>query len=208
MIASEGTAYMPLNAPLVEVLLGRNAKIEAQDAKGRTALYRATSEGKTEAVRVLIEKKANVNAQASDGSTPLLEAVTFGRVPTVQLLLDHGAQVEVANAVASNPLLIAAEGNAYMPNNAPMVTVLWRANAKPDVLDSRGRTPLYRAAADDKQDAMRLLFEKKVNVNVKATDGSTPLFAAVAAGKLGAATLLAEHGADPKPGGRTAATRH
>jgi len=197
MIAAEGTAYLPQNAPLVETLLAANAKIEAQDARGRTALYRAAAEGKTDAARLLLDKKANANAQAADGSSPLFAAVEFGRMPAVQLLLERGAQIELADVSGNTPLLIAAEGNAYMPNNAPMVTTLLAAQAKVEAQDARGRTPLYRAAAEDKQDAMRLLFDKKTNPNVKATDGSTPLLAAVTGGKLGAATLLLDHGADP-----------
>lgn len=197
MIAAEGTAYLAQNAPLVEALLAGNPKIEAQDARGRTALYRAAAEGKTDAARLLLDKKANANAQASDGSSPLFVAVEFGKLPVVQLLLERGAQIDLADAGGNTPLLIAAEGNAYMPNNAPMVTTLLAAHAKVEAQDSRGRTPLYRAAPENKQDAMRLLFDQKANPNVKANDGSTPLLAAVTAGKLGASTLLLEHGADP-----------
>ena len=197
MIAAEGTAYMPQNAPLVEALFAANPKIEAQDARGRTALYRAAAEGKTDAARLLLDKKANPNAQASDGSSPLFVAVEYGRLPTVQLLLERGAQIELADSGGNTPLLIAAEGNAYMPNNVPLVTALLGAQAKVEAQDSRGRTPLYRAAAEDKQDAMRLLIEKKANPNSKASDGSTPLLAAVTGGKLGAATLLLDHGSDP-----------
>ena len=89
---------MPQNALLVEVLLGKNPSIEAQDSSGRTALYRAAMEGKTDAARLLLDRKANPNAQASDGSTPLLAAVTYGHTPVVQLLRERGAKVNHADA--------------------------------------------------------------------------------------------------------------
>lgn len=196
MIASEGNAYMPNNAPLVEAVLANNPKLETQDAQGRTALYRAASEGKTEAVRILLDKGANLNAQASNGSTPLLEAVTFARVAVVQLLIERGAKIELADASGNTPLMVAAEGNAYMPNNAPLVATLLAANAKADAQDSRGRSPLYRAASEGKADAMGLLLDKKANPNLQAGDGSTPLLEAVTFGKLDTAKLLLERGGD------------
>jgi ankyrin repeat protein len=196
IIAAEGTAYMPNNAPLVEALLNKNARVDTQDSRGRTALYRAAAEGKTDAARLLLDKKANPNQQANDGASPLLEAVTFGKMQTVQLLLDRGAEVDRADASANTPLMVAAEGTAYMPNNAPFVAALLTANAKIDAQDSRGRSPLYRASAEGKEEALRLLLDKKANPNLKANDGSTPLNEAVTYNRLGAATLLLERGAD------------
>ena len=196
MIAAEGPRGILNNAPFVQTLLDKGAKIEAQDEQGRTALYRAATERKTDAVRVLIDKKANVNARANNGGTPLLEAVVHGSLPTVQLLLEHGADVDQADAQANTPLMVAAEGNGYMPNNAPMVAALLGAKAKIDLQDARGRSALYRAAAEGKEDALRVLLDKKANINLKASDGSSPLLAAVTSGGVGAATLLADRAAD------------
>ncbi len=196
MIAAEGPRGVLNNAPFVQTVLDVGAKIETQDALGRTALYRAATEGRIDAVRLLIDKKANVNARANNGMTPLLEAVVHGRQPIVQLLLEHGAEVDQADAQASTPLMVAAEGNGYMPNNVPMVTTLLGAKAKIELQDARGRSALYRAAAEGKEDALRVLLDKRANLNLKASDGSTPLLAAVTYGRLGAATLLADRGAD------------
>ena len=196
MLASEGTAYMPNNPPLVEAILAKSPKVDATDERGRTALFRAAAEGKAEAVRILMEHGANPNAQANDGSTPLLQAVTFARQSVIALLLERGAQVDAADSSGNTPLMIASEGTAYLPDNAPLVTTLLRAGAKVELQDSRGRTALFRAAAEGKEDAMRLLLDQKANPNMKASDGETPLFAAVTMGKLGAAKLLLERGAD------------
>jgi serine/threonine protein kinase len=196
MLAAEGTAFIPNNAPLVETLLNKNAQIDAQDARGRSALYRAAAEGKTDAMRLLLDHKADVNLKANDGSTPLLQAVTFGKLAAVQLLLERGALVDLADASGNTPLMVAAEGTAFLPNNAPLVTTLLTSKAKVDAQDARGRSPLYRAAAEGKEDAMRILLEHKANPNLKANDGSTPLIATVTFGKLGAATLLLDRGAN------------
>jgi ankyrin repeat protein/tRNA A-37 threonylcarbamoyl transferase component Bud32 len=196
MIASEGTAYLPNNGPLVEILLAKGAQTETQDSRGRTALDRAASEGKLDAVRLLLEKKANPNQKNSTGATPLLDAVTYGKIAVVQFLLEHGADAALADAQANTPLMVAAEGNAYMPNNAPMTTALLATGVKVDEQDTRGRTAFFRAAEEGKEDAMRLLLEKKTNPNLKASDGSTALIQAVANGKMGAVKLLLDSGAD------------
>ncbi|MEO8024953.1 MAG: ankyrin repeat domain-containing protein [Bryobacteraceae bacterium] len=195
MIASEGTAYLPNNLPLAEVFLDRKAALETQDSRGRTALYRAAAEGKTDVVRALLARKANPNAKASNGSTPLIEAVTFGRASTVPILLEGGAEIDLADAAGDTPLMIASEGTSYMPDNVPLVTALLAAKANVDLQDTRGRSPLYRAAAEGKEDAMRLLLDRKANPNQKAADGTTPLIEAVTYGRLGAATALIDRGA-------------
>jgi ankyrin repeat protein len=196
MRASEGTAYMPNNAPFVQALLDKGAKIETQDNQGRTALNRAVIEGKIDAVRMLLDKKAGINVRANNGATPLFNAVTYGRQPIVQLLIERGADVDQADAAANTPLMVAAEGGVYLPNNVPVMNMLIGAKAKIDLQDGRGRSALYRAAAEGKEDAVRLLLEKKADQNLKSTDASTPLLAAVTYNKLGAATVLLDHGAD------------
>jgi serine/threonine-protein kinase len=196
MLASEGTGYLPNNAPLVETLLEKGARTDPQDSRGRTALDRAASEGKIDAVRLLLEKKADPNQKNSNGGTPLLDAVTYGKLAAVQLLLERGADASLADAQANTPLMIAAEGNGYMPNNAPMTAALLAAGVKVDEQDARGRSAFYRASAEGKVDAMRLLLEKKANPNLKALDGSTPLIEAVANGKMAAVKLLLDSGAD------------
>jgi ankyrin repeat protein len=195
MIAASGTAYMPNNTPLVIALLEKNVKIDAQDSNGRTPLYRAATEGKTDAAALLLDRKANPNQKANNGSTPILEAVTKGYVSMAQLLIGKGGDVDLADTEGTTPLMVASEGNAYIPNNAPVVAALLAAHAKVDAQDSRGRTALYRASAEGKVDAMRMLLEKKANPNQKSKDGSTPLLVAVA-GKLDAVTLLLDNGAD------------
>jgi ankyrin repeat protein len=197
MLASEGNGYLPNNVPLVETLLAKGAKTDTQDSRGRTALDRAAEEGKIDAVRLLVESKANPNQKNSNGATPLMDAVTYGKLAVVQFLLEHGADATLTDTQANTPLMIAAEGNGYMPNNAPMTAALLAAaGVKVEEQDARGRTAFYRASAEGKEDTMRLLLEKKANPNLKASDGSTPLIEAVSNGKMAAAKLLLDNGAD------------
>jgi ankyrin repeat protein len=196
MRAAEGSPYLQNNVPAVELLLKSGARVDAEDSRGRTALFRAAAEGKLEATRLLLAHKADPNHKANDGSTPLLAAVSYGRLATVQALLAAGAEVDLADSQGSTPLALACQGNYYAPNNVPLVQALLDKGARVDTEDSRGRTPLHRAAEEGKIGAMQLLFDKKANVNAQSGDGSTPLLLAVTDGRMPAVKLLLGHGAD------------
>ncbi|MBI2686622.1 MAG: ankyrin repeat domain-containing protein [Acidobacteria bacterium] len=192
MVIAEGTPYLPNNAPAVSLLIDKGAKIDLEDKRGRTALYRAAAGGKADAVRLLLAKRADPNHKDADGSTPLLQAIHYGHSAVLPILIGAGAQVELADSHGTRPLMLAAEGTPYVANNAPLVTTLLANGAVVEAQDERGRTALYRAAAEGKEQAMRLLLEKKANTDQQATDGSTALLAAVTYGKVGAARLLVE----------------
>jgi ankyrin repeat protein/predicted Ser/Thr protein kinase len=196
MAAAEGNAYLTDNVPADTLLLDKGARIDAQDKRGRTALYRAVEEGKEGAVRLLLVRKANLQLKAADGSSPLAAAVTYGRLPLIKLVLQNSADVQSADAQGNTPLMIAAEGTGYMPNNEPLVAILLENGAKVETQDARGRTPLYRAATEGKTDAVRLLLDKNAAVNQKANDGSTPLLEAVTYAKVPVVRLLLERGAE------------
>ncbi|MGI8961570.1 MAG: ankyrin repeat domain-containing protein [Bryobacteraceae bacterium] len=200
MQAAEGSSYMPNNAPLVAMLLDNGSRVDAQDNRGRTALYRAAAEGKTEAMRLLLDRRANPNHESVDGSTPLFAAISFGRTAAVHLLLASGADVELSDAQGTTPLALAAEGTSYMPNNAPLVRALLEKGADVDAQDTRGRTPLYRAAAEGKIEVVQLLLDKKANPNAKTSMGATPLLEAVTYGHQATVQLLLQKGAGPDLG--------
>ena len=196
MIAAAGNEYLPYPVPLVQVLIDARASLEARDSKGRTALHRAAAEGKTDVVGLLADSGALINKQANDGATPLFYAVQSGKLPVVQLMIAHHAQVDLADASGSTPLMIASEGSTYMPVNAPMMEALLNAGAKVDVVDARGRTALYRASAEPKPEAVRLLLDHSAKPNVRAKDGTTPLIEAVTFARHAVAQILISHGAD------------
>src|SRR5258708_28896943 len=163
MRASEGGAYMPNNAPFVQSLLDKGAKIKTKDNQGRTALNRSVIEGKINALLMLLDKKASIPVPATNAATPLANAVTYGHQPIVQLLIERSADVDQADAATNTPLQVASQGGAYLPNNVPVLTMLIAPKAKIDLQDWRGRSALYRAATEGKEDALRLLLEKKAD---------------------------------------------
>jgi ankyrin repeat protein len=157
MIASEGTAYLPNNKPMVEVLLTAGARVDTLDTRGRSALYRASAEGKPEIVRVLLDHQAKPNLRAIDGSTPLIAAVTFSRPLVAQILLNHGADANLADTNGSTPLMIAAETSPEIKDPAHFIKLLLEHGAKRGLKDNKGRTALQRATEGKNTVALELL---------------------------------------------------
>jgi uncharacterized protein len=71
---------------LVELLLSRNAKPDAQTRQGATALSIAARRGYAEAVRALLAKKADPNKADFTGRTPLAYARQSGK-PAIEAML-------------------------------------------------------------------------------------------------------------------------
>jgi serine/threonine protein kinase len=155
-VSADGTTPLMLaaesNAPIVEALLAAGAQVETQDTRGRTALYRASAEGKEDAMRLLIDRQANVNTRAGDLKTPLIEAVANGKLGATQLLIDHSADVNLADSNNTTPLMFAAEKDP-----AEIVKLLLTHGAKRGVKDSRGRIAFQIAVENKNTAAVQLL---------------------------------------------------
>ncbi|XP_052783652.1 ankyrin-3-like [Mya arenaria] len=80
--------------PLLKKLVAFKANIDAQDIKGRTALYLSVNAGHQEIPTELIKYGCNVNLGSSFGY-PLSAAITKCRPDMVKLLLEHGANVQI-----------------------------------------------------------------------------------------------------------------
>ncbi len=195
MQAAIGSAYLPKNMPAVQMLLDKNPNLEAEDVRGRTALFRAVEEGQDEVINVLLAHKAEVNHRASDGSTPVLAAVSYGKLPAIKALLAAGGNIETPDNGGKTPLIQAAEGSAYTPNNVPFVQLLIEKGAKVEPQDKQGRSALYLASSEGKAEAVNLLLDQKADPNLKDNNGGTPLLIAVTYGKMDTIKTLLKRGA-------------
>ena len=76
----------------VEMLLARNAKPDAQNRQGATALSIAARRGYAEVVRALLAKKADPNKADFTGRTPLAYARQSGKPAIEAMLRKAGAR--------------------------------------------------------------------------------------------------------------------
>src|SRR3989338_5115049 len=141
----------------------------AKNKDQKTPLHIATEKGNIEAMKVILEKKAPVNAQECYlDRTPLHIAVKRGNHRAIQLLLDNGANVNDKNSYNQTPLEIAFEWG-----NHQAIQLLLKND------DQNIHNALNTAFLSRDCDSLKLLLEKKANVNITDIRIETPLHIAV-----------------------------
>jgi 26S proteasome non-ATPase regulatory subunit 10 len=75
---------------IAELLLTKNADVNAKTSKGDAPLHYAASYGHKDIVELLLSNKANIDVRDGIGRTPLYDAATSGRIEEVRILLANG----------------------------------------------------------------------------------------------------------------------
>ena len=139
-----------------------------------TQVYQAARDGSSNLTDILKQlkpeqRKTALETKIKDGShfvTPLIIAALNGHLKSVKILLRYGADIET-------------RGKLMIEN---------------EVIE--GCTPLWAAASAGRFDVVKLLIERKADVNGRTTTGSTPLRAAACVGHLDIVRCLVDRGAD------------
>jgi ankyrin repeat protein len=197
----------------------KNAKINAPETDGATALHWAVRVDNLEIIRLLVRNGANVKAANRYGVTPLSLAAESGDAAVIELLLSEGADANEALPEGETVLMTAARAG-----HTDAVKILLKAGAKPDARESfHGETALIWAAAENHAETVRVLLAGGADVNGRSSKESfqrrnqgltvlplgdwTPMMYAARQGSLDASVALAEGGADVNlkdPDGATA----
>jgi ankyrin repeat protein len=186
--------WAALDFEKTKVLLAHGADVNAKSDDSRTPLMIAASRpGGAPVVKLLLDHGANPNptAKPSAESSPLLEASIAGDGESVQALLDKGAEpkeagMAIAFAAAADctkciDLWMAAKltpmdytvglQNVVVLPNPVWTRLMLDHAADVNAADQTGRTPLMYAAVADALpvEQVRMLIEKKVDLNAKST---------------------------------------
>jgi ankyrin repeat protein len=178
------------NVETLRLLIDRGANVNAKNDFDATALLWAARD--PEKARLLVEHGADVNARSKQGRTPLmLASLRHGGSQTVARLLAKGAEVNVKDGKGDTALGLAAS-----IGEVESMKMLLAKGAEPDARNARGESPLIFATKCKCEGAVRVLLEKRVDVNVANTSFNsvrngpieqvklTPLHRAVALGTL------------------------
>ncbi|KAK9979815.1 hypothetical protein ABG768_013227 [Culter alburnus] len=152
---------------VIEVLHRGGADLNARNKRRQTPLHIAVNKGHLQVVKTLLDFGCHPSLQDSEGDTPLHDAISKKRDDMLSVLLEAGADVTITNNNGFNALHHAAlrgnprYGNANLDiqnvnqqtalhlaverQHTQIVRLLVRAEAKLDVQDKDGDTPLHEA---------------------------------------------------------------
>lgn len=154
---------------VVELLLAKEAEVNARANDGETPLHLAAEGGDKEVVQLLISKGAKVNTRNDRGETSLHLAVIYGNHEVADLLCKGGG-------VLGNDM-----NDAVLQGNLKKVRTILAQ--KPELLSRQhnyGSDPLHLAALMGRKEIVELLLAKGANVNAKRQYGARSLLHATA----------------------------
>lgn len=128
----------------VQLLLRHKARVDARDARGRSALHEAAQAGHSGIVAALLDAGADVHAHDGLGRTPLLDSARAAALPALDTLLEAGADPRACDGAGANALHLAV--TAETPS-AALVKRLLELGVDAQALDAEGRSAIDLAVA-------------------------------------------------------------
>jgi ankyrin repeat protein len=174
------------------------------DSGGFTPLLYAARENCRACVDVLLRNKADINLPDPDGVSPMLLAIMNSNWDLAKQLIEAGADVNQWDMFGEAPLFTAVglrnQVNGGKASIDPLnetkgiavVRMLLDRGANPNMqlffkpanvrgsTNTRGSTPLIRAAANADMEVMKLMLDRGAEVNLMMADRQTPLMAVLA----------------------------
>ncbi|XP_062700494.1 uncharacterized protein LOC134284930 [Aedes albopictus] len=155
---------------VVEILIRRNANIDALDKNNVTSLHLACLNGHKEVVEILVHEKANIDALAEMKFTPLHLACCNGHKEVVEILVRESANIDALAENKYTPLHLACEDG-----HKEVVEILIREKANIDALTENKCTPLHVACGNGHKEVVEILAREKANIDAVAEKKFTPL---------------------------------
>ncbi|XP_068161838.1 poly [ADP-ribose] polymerase tankyrase-2-like isoform X2 [Antennarius striatus] len=213
---------------IIEVLVKHQAKVNAVDHLGQTALHRAARRGHLHTCRLLLNAGCDPLITSLQGLSPsqlgnqsvqeilqegvllgnsevdgwLLEASKTGDLETVKKLCTmQNVNCRDVEGRQSTPLHFAA---GY--NRLAVVQFLLQHGGDVHAKDKGGLVPLHNACSYGHYEVTELLVRHGATVNVADLWKFTPLHEAATKGKYDICKLLLQHGADPTQKNRDGST--
>ncbi|XP_072608747.1 uncharacterized protein [Vulpes vulpes] len=170
-----GSVYM------VKKLVKWECQLNLRDGENRTALVKAVQCQEEACVDILLKKRADVNTKDFKGNTALHYASYEGNISIARKLLSSKGDIEAKNKDGLTPLLVAVN-----EKKVKMVEFLVE-KANINAVDHAKRSALHLACANGHEDMVKLLVDRKCQLNLRDSenttallkDGLTPLLVAV-----------------------------
>jgi ankyrin repeat protein len=196
IIAGTALSEAALNGDVAmgRMLLARSAEVNKSNGIGKTALFYAAREGRTEFVKFLLDNKATgYIAKNYADETALNFAIRGGHSDIVNMLFHARQKVDINT-------MISALGAAVKANNPEMVCILRKAGGRLFYTwhdnEYRHYSPLTHACELGSLEIAKLLIcnDKKAALELDAGSRKEALLAAARTGKMELVKLLLDHG--------------
>ena len=174
---------------------GANPYYRTKD--GWTALmYASVYNENPNVIELLTYLGRDLNIQNNKGNTALLLAVKNRRTDAVRILLRSGARVNVQNDKGDTTLKLLFE-NGYQNYDYRIFRMIINRGANLNLRYENGRTIIYDAIDQGRNNAISLLLENGADVNIRDDEGLTPFqFALIENRSIYILKKLHSHGAD------------
>ena len=193
MLLKDGSLIHAKNRGLSPVLVAAYC-LEAQlaellaDKTVALNIFEAAATGRTtHLIRLLARNPELVNSIADDGFQPLGLACFFGHADAAEYLVKAGAQV---NITSNNELMVTPLQSAVAGRHLPIVKMLLKSGAQPNVRERGGFTPLHAAAQNGDVEAIQALILHGADLHTKANNGKLPVDLAEEKGHTRAVEIL------------------
>ncbi|WP_240906297.1 ankyrin repeat domain-containing protein [Thermomonas sp. HDW16] len=170
LLAAAGTEED--DAAGVQLLLRHKARVDARDARGRSALHEAAFAGHAGIVAALLDAGADVHARDGEGRTPLLDSARNAALPALDALMEAKADPRACDGTGANALHLAVAAEAP---SAALVKRLLELGVDAQAQDAEGRSVVDVAAAAGRWTLVSALDpQRDLPVAMDEDDGTAP----------------------------------
>ncbi|XP_048952658.1 ankyrin repeat domain-containing protein 26-like isoform X6 [Canis lupus dingo] len=154
---------------MVKILVLSQCQLNLRDGENRTALVKAVQCQEEACVDILLRKGADVNTKDFKDNTALHYAAYEGNISIARKLLLNKGDIEAKNKDGLTPLLVAVN-----EKKEKMVAFLLE-EANINAVDYTNRSCLHLACANGHEDMVKLLVDRKCQLNLRDVENTTAL---------------------------------
>ncbi|KAK7489491.1 hypothetical protein BaRGS_00019290 [Batillaria attramentaria] len=169
---------------IIECLLDHNARVDAADENGDTAILYAARYGHPRCLQVLLRRGANIEHKNHAGDDLISLAIDSEDDTLLEITLQYYKKLRADKPMTRPPILIAAENG-----ECEKIQTLLNMKLDPHATDEEGNTLLHLAAMNDEAEVIRR-FHKQVNIDAVNAKGNTALHEACCRGHAASITAL------------------